>query len=149
MCDSLKPAPKCLLLINQKEILKRGTTWTVQKTNNTTFKVEQLNPNPLYIDLIHQCPHYTMEICKKGFRVIRLLSINLAYAWNPMQGEATLQISWASRSHSTILKVWSLISLLEENASYNASRGLQSIIWFVQVRFCKKYFVLLFHPTKT
>ena len=44
-----------LLLSNQTEILKRGMTWTEQKTKGTTFKVQYVAiANPLYIDLIHQ-----------------------------------------------------------------------------------------------
>ena len=44
-----------LCLSNQKEILKRGITWTEQKPKGTTFKVQSIAiSNPLYIDLIHQ-----------------------------------------------------------------------------------------------
>ena len=51
-----KPIFLSLLLSNQKEIMKRGMTWTEQKTKGTTFKVQSLAiANPWYIDLIHQC----------------------------------------------------------------------------------------------
>ena len=40
-----------LLLSNQKEILKRGMTWTEQKPKGTTFKVQSIAvANQLYID---------------------------------------------------------------------------------------------------
>ena len=44
-----------LLLSKQKDILKRGMTWTEQKQEGTTFKVQSLAiANSLYSDLINQ-----------------------------------------------------------------------------------------------
>ena len=44
-----------LLLSNQKEILKKGISWTEEKQKGTTFKVQSIAiANPLYTDLIHQ-----------------------------------------------------------------------------------------------
>ena len=40
---SLQIATKWLLLSNQKKILKRGMTYTIQKPKGTTFKVEPLS----------------------------------------------------------------------------------------------------------
>ena len=55
-CKPLQANFLFFLLSNQKEIMKRGMTWTEQKTKSTTFKVQSLaTANPWYIDLIHQC----------------------------------------------------------------------------------------------
>ena len=45
-----------LLLSNQKEIMKKGLSWTEQKPSGTPFKVQSIAiANPLYIDFKHQC----------------------------------------------------------------------------------------------
>ena len=70
-----------LLLSNQKEILKRGMTWTEQKLKGTTFKVQSIAiANPLYIDFIHQWNHEedgrtNRQSCVQYKLAVRILAI--------------------------------------------------------------------------
>ena len=53
-----------LLPSNQKEILKKGMSWTKQKPKGPTFKVQSIAiANPLYIHFIHQWPPSTSCWC--------------------------------------------------------------------------------------